>query len=55
MTQTDNSRGAALMVVPRAIVRDLSTGNDATRLMAAIMLVFSVSPMLARPSVRLKV
>lgn len=39
--------GAALMVVPRAIVRDLSTGNDATRLMAAIMLVFSVSPMLA--------
>ena len=39
--------GAALMVVPRAIVRDMTTGNDATRLMAAIMLVFSVSPMLA--------
>ena len=39
--------GAALMVVPRAIIRDMSTGNAATRLMAAIMLVFSVSPMLA--------
>lgn len=39
--------GAALMVVPRAIIRDLSTGNEATRLMAAIMLVISVSPMLA--------
>lgn len=39
--------GAALMVVPRAIIRDISTGNEATRLMAAIMLVFSVSPMLA--------
>jgi MFS transporter, DHA1 family, multidrug resistance protein len=39
--------GAALMVVPRAIIRDISTGNEATRLMAAVMLVFSVSPMLA--------
>lgn len=39
--------GAALMVVPRAIIRDMFSGNDATRLMAAIMLVFSVSPMLA--------
>lgn len=39
--------GAALGVVPRAIVRDLMTGPDATRLMSAIMLVFSVSPMLA--------
>ena len=39
--------GAALMVVPRAIIRDGFTGNEATRLMAAIMLVFSVSPMLA--------
>ncbi len=38
---------AAMMVVPRAIVRDMTTGHDATRLMAAIMLVFSVSPMLA--------
>jgi MFS transporter, DHA1 family, multidrug resistance protein len=39
--------GAALGVVPRAIVRDMMTGANATRLMAAIMLVFSVSPMLA--------
>ena len=39
--------GAALGVVPRAIVRDMMTGPDAARMMAAIMLVFSVSPMLA--------
>ncbi len=39
--------GAALMVVPRAIVRDLYTGPEATRLMATIMLVISISPMLA--------
>jgi DHA1 family bicyclomycin/chloramphenicol resistance-like MFS transporter len=39
--------GAAVMVIPRAIIRDMSTGNEATRLMALIMLVFSVSPMLA--------
>lgn len=39
--------GAALMVVPRAIVRDRYTGVEATRLMAMIMLVVSVSPMLA--------
>jgi DHA1 family bicyclomycin/chloramphenicol resistance-like MFS transporter len=39
--------GAAVMVVPRAIIRDLYTGHQATRLMAAIMLVISVSPMLA--------
>ena len=39
--------GAALMVVPRAIVRDMYTGPAATRLMATIMLVISVSPMLA--------
>lgn len=39
--------GAAVMVVPRAIIRDLHTGPEATRLMAAIMLVISVSPMLA--------
>ncbi len=38
---------AALMVIPRAIVRDISTGTDATKLMALMMLVFSVSPMLA--------
>lgn len=39
--------GAALMVVPRAIIRDLHTGPAATRLMAAVMLVISISPMLA--------
>ncbi len=38
---------AALMVIPRAIVRDIARGADATRLMAMLMLVFSVSPMLA--------
>jgi len=35
------------MVVPRAIVRDLHTGADAARLMSLLMLVFSVSPILA--------
>lgn len=39
--------GAALMVVPRAIIRDMFTGYRATQLMAAVMLVISVSPMLA--------
>ncbi|NND17986.1 MAG: Bcr/CflA family efflux MFS transporter, partial [Silicimonas sp.] len=39
--------GAALMVVPRAIIRDLYTGAQGTKLMALIMLVISVSPMLA--------
>ena len=39
--------GAALMVVPRAIIRDNFTGPQATRLMAAVMMVISVSPMLA--------
>ncbi|KJZ20375.1 multidrug effflux MFS transporter [Loktanella sp. S4079] len=39
--------GAVLMVVPRAIVRDMHTGTQATKLMAMIMLVISVSPMLA--------
>ena len=38
---------ATVMVVPRAIVRDLYTGSQATRMMALIMLVISVSPMLA--------
>jgi len=38
---------AAPMVIVRAVVRDLHTGTQATRLMALIMLVFSVSPMLA--------
>ena len=35
------------MTIPRAIVRDLHTGPDAARLMSMIMLVFSVSPILA--------
>lgn len=34
-------------VVPRAIVRDLHTGHQALRLMSMLMLVFSVSPILA--------
>lgn len=38
---------ASLMVVTRAIVRDQYTGYEATKLMGLIMLVFSVSPMLA--------
>jgi DHA1 family bicyclomycin/chloramphenicol resistance-like MFS transporter len=38
---------AAGMVIPRAIVRDLHTGNDAAKLMSLLMLVFSVSPILA--------
>ncbi len=35
------------MVIPRAVVRDLHTGTDAARLMSLLMLVFSVSPILA--------
>jgi DHA1 family bicyclomycin/chloramphenicol resistance-like MFS transporter len=35
------------MVIPRAIIRDWFTGTEATRLMALVMLVISVSPMLA--------
>ncbi len=38
---------ATVMVVPRAIIRDLHSGPDATRMMAMVMLVISVSPMLA--------
>ncbi|MFC6491086.1 multidrug effflux MFS transporter, partial [Nitratireductor sp. GCM10026969] len=38
---------AAGMAVPRAIVRDLHTGTQAARLMSLLMLVFSVSPILA--------
>jgi MFS transporter, DHA1 family, multidrug resistance protein len=38
---------SSVMVIPRAIVRDMHTGVEATRLMALIMLVFSVSPILA--------
>ncbi len=39
--------GAAVMVVPRAVIRDLHTGIEATRLMSFVMLVLSVSPILA--------
>jgi DHA1 family bicyclomycin/chloramphenicol resistance-like MFS transporter len=39
--------GAVLMVIPRAIIRDMHTGTAATKLMAMVMLVISVSPMLA--------
>jgi DHA1 family bicyclomycin/chloramphenicol resistance-like MFS transporter len=35
------------MVIPRAVVRDLHTGPDAAKLMSLLMLVFSVSPILA--------
>ncbi len=38
---------SAGMVVPRAVVRDLHTGPEATKLMSLLMLVFSVSPILA--------
>ena len=38
---------AAGMVIPRAVVRDLHTGTEAARLMSLLMLVFSVSPLLA--------
>ncbi|MBO9515761.1 MAG: multidrug effflux MFS transporter [Variovorax sp.] len=38
---------AAGMAIPRAVVRDLHTGSDAARLMSLLMLVFSVSPILA--------
>jgi DHA1 family bicyclomycin/chloramphenicol resistance-like MFS transporter len=39
--------GAAGLVVPRAIVRDMHTGVQAARLMSLLMLVFSISPILA--------
>ena len=38
---------AAVMSIPRAIIRDCYVGNEATRLMSTIMLIISVSPMLA--------
>ncbi|GAB1582442.1 multidrug effflux MFS transporter [Phyllobacterium phragmitis] len=38
---------SAGMVISRAIVRDLHTGVDAARLMSLLMLVFSISPILA--------
>lgn len=38
---------AAVMSIPRAVIRDSYTGHEATRLMSTVMLVISVSPMLA--------
>lgn len=38
---------SAGMVVPRAVVRDLHTGTEAAKLMSLLMLVFSISPILA--------
>ena len=38
---------SAVMVIPRAIIRDRYRGMEATRMMALVMLVISVSPMLA--------
>lgn len=38
---------AAVMSIPRAIIRDRYTGTKATRLMTTVMLVISISPMLA--------
>ncbi|MGJ7526056.1 multidrug effflux MFS transporter [Variovorax sp. GB1P17] len=37
----------ACMVTPRAVVRDLHTGAEAARLMSLLILVYSVSPILA--------
>ncbi len=39
--------GCAVMVIPRAVVRDLYSGADAARLMSLLMTVYSVSPILA--------
>lgn len=39
--------GCASMVIPRAVVRDLHTGVEAAKLMSLLMLVFSISPILA--------
>jgi DHA1 family bicyclomycin/chloramphenicol resistance-like MFS transporter len=38
---------AAVMSIPRAVIRDSYTGHEATRLMSTVMLVISISPMLA--------
>ena len=39
--------GASSVVVPRAVVRDLATGQSAARMMAQLMLVMGLSPILA--------
>ncbi|SHF50868.1 MFS transporter, DHA1 family, bicyclomycin/chloramphenicol resistance protein [Microbulbifer donghaiensis] len=38
---------ASVMSIPRAVIRDRYTGTQATRLMTTVMLVISISPMLA--------
>jgi DHA1 family bicyclomycin/chloramphenicol resistance-like MFS transporter len=38
---------ASVMSIPRAVIRDSYRGNEATRLMSTVMLIISVSPMLA--------
>ncbi len=38
---------SAVMLIPRAVIRDLHTGVEATRLMSLVMLVFAISPILA--------
>ncbi len=38
---------ASVMSIPRAVIRDRYTGSEATRLMTTVMLVISISPMLA--------
>lgn len=38
---------ATVMVVPRAVIRDMSTGPQAARMMSTIMIVIAISPMLA--------
>ncbi len=38
---------ASMAVIPRAVVRDLHTGAEAARLMALVILFYSISPMLA--------
>lgn len=38
---------AALMAVPRAVIRDKASGPAAAKMMAAVMIVISISPMLA--------
>ncbi|MEL6678161.1 MAG: MFS transporter [Pseudomonadota bacterium] len=39
--------GAAVVVLPRAVIRDLHTGPEAARLMGVVMLAVAISPMLA--------
>ena len=43
----EGAGASAAMVIPRAIIRDLHTGIEATRLMSLVMLVLSVAPILA--------